>query len=84
MGFFRVSLWNKTKRFFMKQRTIQWNTKAQLAAIIAALEANGYHNVGNLNQEYDFHVIIADDEKRVFFGTNTTCMAALASLRMKG
>ncbi len=36
-----------------------------------------------LDQEYDFPVIIADDEKRVFFGTNTTCMAALASSRMK-
>lgn len=68
----------------MKQRTIHWSTKAQLAEIIAALEADGYHNVGKLDQEYDFPVIIADDEKRVFFGTNTTCMAALASSRMKG
>lgn len=73
-----------TRGIFMKQRTIHWSTKAQLAEIIAALEADGYHNVGKLNQEYDFPVIIADDEKRVFFGTNTTCMAALASSRMKG
>ena len=68
----------------MKQRTIHWSTKAQLAEIIAALEADGYHNVGKLDQEYDFPVIIADDEKRVFFGTNTTCMAVLVSSRMKG
>ena len=68
----------------MKQRTIHWSTKAQLAEIIAALEAEGYHKVGKLNQEYDFPVIIADDEKCVFFGTNTTCMAALVSSRMKG
>ena len=68
----------------MKQRTIHWSTKAQLAEIIAALEADGYNNVGKLDQEYDFPVIIADDEKRVFFGTNTTCMAALVSSRMKG
>ena len=68
----------------MKQRTIHWSTKAQLAEIIAALEADGYHNVGKHDQEYDFPVIIADDEKRVFFGTNTTCMAALVSSRMKG
>ncbi len=31
----------------MKQRTIHWSTKAQLAEIIAALEADGYHNVGS-------------------------------------
>lgn len=68
----------------MKQRTIHWNTKEQLVEIIAALEADGYHNVGSFNQEYDFPVIIADDEKRVFFGTNTTCMAALVFSRMKG
>ena len=37
----------------MKQRTIHWSTKAQLAEIIAALEADGYHNVGKLDQEYD-------------------------------
>lgn len=42
------------------------------------LENKGYKNVQNLSTDnYTFPVIIADLKDKIFFGTNTTCMAAM-------
>lgn len=44
----------------------------------SVLESNGYKNVQNLSTgNYTFPVIIADLKDKTFFGTNTTCMAAM-------
>ncbi len=45
---------------------------------IAWLEEHGYTNIQNLTtQNYTFPVVVVDIETRKFFGTNTTCMAAM-------
>ena len=63
----------------MKQRFIRWRDKSELKELIAALEAEGYENAGKLTADYDFPVIVADDDRKCFFGTNTACIAARAS-----
>lgn len=45
---------------------------------VAWLEEHGYTNIQNLTaQNYSFPVVVVDIETRKFFGTNTTCMAAM-------
>lgn len=45
---------------------------------LSVLEGKDYKNVQNLSTDnYTFPVIIADLEEKTFFGTNTTCMAAM-------
>ena len=44
----------------------------------SVLESKGYKNAQNLSTDnYTFPVIIADPKNKTFFGTNTTCMAAM-------
>lgn len=44
----------------------------------SVLKSKGYKNIQNLSTDnYTFPVIIADLKDRIFFGTNTTCMAAM-------
>lgn len=44
----------------------------------SVLENKGYKNVQHLSTDnYTFPVIIADLKDKIFFGTNTTCMAAM-------
>lgn len=44
----------------------------------SVLESKGYKNVQNLSmRNYTFPVIIADLKDKIFFGTNTTCMAIM-------
>lgn len=44
----------------------------------SVLENKGYKNVQLLSTDnYTFPVIIADLKDKIFFGTNTTCMAAM-------
>ncbi len=59
------------------------NTLTQLAvrctrSAFSVLESKDYKNVQNLSTDnYTFPVIIIDLKDRIFFGTNTTCMAAM-------
>lgn len=59
------------------------NNLTQLAvrcnkSAFSVLESKGYKNVQNLSTDnYMFPVIIADVKDKIFFGTNTTCMAAM-------
>lgn len=48
----------------MKQRTIHWSTKAQLTEIIAALEADGYHNVGS----HRYHILYKEVLPNTIYG----------------
>ena len=57
----------------LTQLAIRCNKMALLV-----LESKGYKNVQNLSTDnYTFPVIIADLKDKTFFGTNTTCMAAM-------
>lgn len=57
----------------LTQLTVRCNQTAFLI-----LENKGYKNVQNLSTDnYTFPVIIADLKDKIFFGTNTTCMAAM-------
>ncbi len=40
------------------------------------LESQGFSNPQNLPNCYPFSVFIVDRQRKTFFGTNTTCMAA--------
>ena len=57
----------------LTQLAVQCNKLA-----LSVLERKGYKNVQNLlTGNYTFPVIIADLKDKIFFGTNTTCMAAM-------
>lgn len=57
----------------LTQLTVRCNQTAFLI-----LENKGYKNVQHLSSDnYTFSVIIADLKDKIFFGTNTTCMAAM-------
>lgn len=46
--------------------------------VINWLENRGYKNIHNLNiDNYLFPVLVVDKVSKCFFGTNTTCMAAM-------
>ena len=66
----------------MQQLYIHWKGARELKELIAALEERGYRNVQRLDAGYCFPIIVPDLNEKIFFGTNTTCMAALASLHI--
>ena len=76
MGFFSASLWNKIIRgIFMNntQLVVRFNNDT-----LVWLEEHGYSNAQHLTtSNYSFPVIIVDTANKTFFGTNTTCMAAM-------
>lgn len=63
----------------MKQLYIHWERRQELEDLISALQEKGYQNIRHLDANYSFPVVVVDLNEKVFFGTNTTCMAALAS-----
>lgn len=63
----------------MKQITVKVENQQQLVNLLGILRSKGYKNVQRLNKRYSFPVVVVDLDKKQFFGTNTTCMAALAS-----
>lgn len=63
----------------MKQITVKVENRQQLAYLLGILRSKGYKNVQRLSKRYSFPVVVVDLDKKQFFGTNTTCMAALAS-----
>ena len=55
------------------QLVVRHNANAE---VFAWLEKHGYRNVQQLTVEnYIFPVIVVDTKEKIFFGTNTTCMA---------
>ena len=63
----------------MKQITVKVENQQQLANLLGILRSKGYQNVQRLSKRYSFPVVVVDLDKKQFFGTSTTCMAALAS-----
>ena len=61
----------------MKQLYIKWSGRQELRSIKALLDSYGFKN--NLPQDYAFPIVVVATIDRVYFGTNTTCMAALVS-----
>ena len=79
MGFFKCLFVEYTWRFFFKKQiTVKVENQQQLAYLLDILRSKGYKNVQRLSKRYSFPVVVVDVDKKQFFGTNTTCMAALA------
>ena len=63
------------------QVCISYHGEKEFLKVTKFLEANGFNNVQGLHYpEYHFPIIVADFGKNVYFGSNVTCMAALASV----
>ena len=63
-----------------KQTLVKLESKTKGEAFIKWLEENGYSNVQNLS--YDslrIKILVVDSDSKIFFGTNVTCLAILAS-----
>ena len=77
MGFFRTSLWNKTQEvFFMQPLYLRWHNKAELKRVLQVLQERGYRNVSDLTTDYSFPVIAVDRERKIFFESYASYMAA--------
>ena len=77
MGFLRTSLWNKTQEvFFMQPLYLRWHGKRKLKRILRVLQERGYRNVSDLTAEYSFPVIAVDCERKIFFESHASYMAA--------
>ena len=77
MGFFRASLRNNQKEvFFMQQLYLRWHGKAELKRILRELEERGYRNVHALTPDNRFPAIAVDREKKIFFESHASYMAA--------
>ena len=77
MGFFRTSLWNKTQEvFFMQPLYLHWHGKAELKRILQVLQERGYRNVSDLTMDYSFPVIAIDRDRKIFFESHASYMAA--------
>lgn len=63
----------------MNQIYVRWNGKAELTYFLKTLQHCGFKNVQHLKEDYAFPVLVVDLKAKVFFGTNSTCMAAFAS-----
>ena len=62
------------------QILVRYGGKEEVQMLYDRLIRNGYRNVQGLTAEkYSFPVVVVETGERIFFGTNTTCMAAAAS-----
>ena len=57
---------------------VSWHDRETLRRLAEALEARGFRRIG-LPEEYTFPIVVIDPWDKLFFGSNTTCMAARAS-----
>ena len=59
-------------------QAISFKNAKELATAILWLQSHGYENVQHITKEnYTFPVLVVRGD--CFFGTNTTCMAAMAT-----
>lgn len=61
----------------MKQIYVKWSSRQELRSIKVLLDDHGFK--GHLPKDYSFPIVVVDTIDKEYFGTNTTCMAALAS-----
>lgn len=61
----------------MKQLYVRWHSGQELRSIKVLLDDYGFK--GYLPQDYAFPIVVVDTMDKEYFGTSTTCMAALFS-----
>ncbi len=62
------------------QVVVRYSGKEEAQALYDRLLRNGYRNPQGLTAEnYSFPAVVVETEEKIFFGTNTACMAAAAS-----
>ena len=62
------------------QVLVRYSGKDEAQKLYDLLIRNGYRNVQGLTAEtYSFPVVVVETGAKIFFGTNTACMAAAAS-----
>lgn len=62
------------------QVLVRYSGKDEAQTLYDQLIRNGYRNPQGLTAEnYSFPAVVIEAETKIFFGTNTACMAAAAS-----
>ena len=60
----------------MQQFYLRWHGKRELRHILQALCALGYKNIHALSSSYQFPVIVVDCERKIFYESHASYMAA--------
>ena len=60
----------------MQPLYLRWHNKAELKRILQVLQERRYRNVSDLTAEYSFPVIAVDCERKIFYESHASYMAA--------
>ena len=60
----------------MQPLYLRWHNKAELKRILQVLQERRYRNVSNLTTDYSFPVIVVDCDRKIFFESHASYMAA--------
>lgn len=60
----------------MQPLYLRWHGKRKLKRILRVLQERGYRNVSDLTAEYSFPVIAVDCERKIFYESHASYMAA--------
>ena len=60
----------------MQPLYLHWHGKRKIKRILQVLQDHGYRNVSDLTTDYSFPVIAVDRERKIFFGSHASYMAA--------
>ena len=60
----------------MQPLYLRWHGKTELKRILQVLQERGYRNVRGLTTDYAFPVIAVDRERKIFYESHASYMAA--------
>lgn len=60
----------------MQPLYFRWHNKAELKRVFHVLQERGYRNVSDLTTDYSFPVIAVDRDRKIFFESHASYMAA--------
>ncbi len=60
----------------MQPLYLRWHGKRKLKHILQVLQERGYRNVNDLTAEYSFPVVAVDCERKIFYESHASYMAA--------
>ena len=60
----------------MQPLYLRWHGKAELKRVLQVLQERGYRTVSNLTADYSFPVIAVDRDRKIFFESHASYMAA--------